>query len=219
MKKSRKNNFLVLALVGVLLGGSTTFVIYSPELYSLYCAVTGYGGTVNRVVEKDLTAAPTKNKRKITVTFDANIGPGLPWEFHPMQRKVETELGQPTKIYYYARNDSDKTVVARATFNVTPYSAAGYFFKIHCFCFTNEKLGPGESAKMPVVLYVDQQFAKDPNTRHLKTITLSYTFYRQDDSSAQVRTGARDLKAGSEAIDARLQETEKADFKNDAPRR
>jgi len=219
MKESRKKNLRVLALVGVLLGGSTTFVVYSPELYSLYCAVTGYGGGVNRVVGKDLAPVPTKNKRMITITFDANIAPGLPWEFHPMQHKVEAELGRPTKIYYYARNDSDKTIVARATFNVTPYTVAGYFYKTHCFCFTNEKLAPGQSAMLPVVLYVDRQMAKDPDTRDLHTITLSYTFYRQDDGSAQVRTGARDLKTVSDAFDARLRDTKKADFENDAPRR
>jgi len=136
-----------------------------------------------------------------------------------MQRKVVTHFGEPTKIYYYAKNNSDQTVVARATYNVTPYSAATYFFKIQCFCFTNEKLAPGQSVKMPVVLYVDDQLTKDPNTREVNNITLSYTFYRQDDSSAQVRTSARDLKAGSEALDETLKDTKKADFENDAPRR
>ncbi len=218
MKKSRKSNLPVLLLVGALLGLSTTAVVYSPELYRLYCAVTGYGGTVNRVSGKSLAQVPEKTGT-ITVSFDANVAPGLPWEFHPMQRKVVTHFGEPTKIYYYAKNNSDQTVVARATYNVTPYSAATYFFKIQCFCFTNEKLAPGQSVKMPVVLYVDDQLTKDPNTREVNNITLSYTFYRQDDSSAQVRTSARDLKAGSEALDETLKDTKKADFENDAPRR
>jgi cytochrome c oxidase assembly protein subunit 11 len=218
MKQSTKKNLRVLALAGVLLGASTTLVVNSPALYRLYCAITGYGGTVNRVVAKNL-APPTADKNTITVSFDANVAPGLPWEFHPVQRKVETHLGQPTKIYYYARNNSDKTIVARAAFNVTPYAAATYFFKIQCFCFTNEKLAPGQSVKMPVVLYVDEQLAKDPNTRDVHNITLSYTFYRQNDSSAEVKTSARDLKAGSEALDATLDASKKADFENDAPRR
>jgi cytochrome c oxidase assembly protein subunit 11 len=67
-------------------------------------------------------------------------------------------------------------VVARATFNVTPYKAAPYFFKIECFCFTEEKLGPGESARMPLVLYVDEQMLEDPDTAEVRDITLSYTF-------------------------------------------
>jgi cytochrome c oxidase assembly protein subunit 11 len=218
MKESRKKNLRVLALTGVLLGASTTLVANSPALYRLYCAVTGYGGTVNRVVGKDL-APPSAQNGTVTVSFDANVAPGLPWEFQPMQRKVEAQLGQPTKIYYYAKNNSNQTIVARAAFNITPYSAATYFFKIQCFCFTNEKLAPGESVKMPVVLYVDEQLAKDPNTRDIHDITLSYTFYRQNDKSDEVRTSARDLKAGSEALDQKLQGSKTADFENDAPRR
>ena len=218
MKESRKKNLRVLALTGVLLGASTTLVANSPALYRLYCAVTGYGGTVNWVVGKDL-APPSAQNGTVTVSFDANVAPGLPWEFQPMQRKVEAQLGQPTKIYYYAKNNSNQTIVARAAFNITPYSAATYFFKIQCFCFTNEKLAPGESVKMPVVLYVDEQLAKDPNTRDIHDITLSYTFYRQNDKSDEVRTSARDLKAGSEALDQKLQGSKTADFENDAPRR
>jgi cytochrome c oxidase assembly protein subunit 11 len=218
MKESRKKNLRVLALTGVLLGASTALVVNSPALYRLYCALSGYGGTVNRVVGKELAPATAQNDT-VTVTFDANIAPGLPWEFRPMQRKVEARLGQPTKIYYYAKNNSDQTIVARATFNVTPYAAAAYFFKIQCFCFTNEKLAPGESVKMPVELYVDEQLAKDLDTRDIHNITLSYTFYRQKNPSDEVRTSARDLKAGSEALDAALQGSKTADFENDAPRR
>ena len=216
MTKDRKKNLRVLALAGLLLGASTTLVIVSPTLYRLYCAVTGYGGTVNRAVEKKLEANAAKNP-PITIYFDANVAPGLPWTFRPMQRKVETQLGEPTKIYYYARNNSDKTVVARALFNITPYRMASYFFKIECFCFTDEKLAPGESAKMPVELYVDEAMANDRNTSDIREITLSYTFYPQD-SAPDAVAGARALWAGSEALEAKLKQSRKATFENDAPR-
>lgn len=216
MTKDRKKNLRVLALAGLLLGASTTLVIVSPTLYRLYCAVTGYGGTVNRAVEKELEANAAKNP-PITIYFDANVAPGLPWTFRPMQRKVETQLGEPTKIYYYARNNSDKTVVARALFNITPYRMASYFFKIECFCFTDEKLAPGESAKMPVELYVDEAMANDRNTSDIREITLSYTFYPQD-SAPDAVAGARALGAGSEALEAKLKQSRKATFENDAPR-
>ena len=75
--------------------------------------------------------------------FDANVGAGLDWEFRPEKREITTHYGEPTQTYYYAKNNSDQTIVAHALFNVTPYQAAPYFFKIQCFCFTDEKLKPG----------------------------------------------------------------------------
>jgi len=217
MTKNRKKNLRVLALAGLMLGASTALVIASPTLYRLYCAVTGYGGTVNRAVAKDLAPNATETP-KVTIYFDANVAPGLPWTFRPMQRKVTVHLGEPAKIYYYARNNSDKTVVARALFNITPYRMASYFFKIQCFCFTNEKLGPGESAEMPVELYVDEEMAKDKNTGDIHELTLSYTFYPQDAAPDAV-SAARPLKSGSDALEAKLQQSGKATFENDAPRR
>ncbi|MPY72896.1 MAG: cytochrome c oxidase assembly protein [Alphaproteobacteria bacterium] len=220
MKESRRKNLRVLALAGAMIGASTTLVVYSPTLYRMFCAATGYGGTVNRAIAEE-PGSDTPSARQndtVTLSFDANVAPGLPWAFYPEQRKVETRLGQPTKIYYYAKNNSDRTIVARAIYNVTPYGAAPYFFKIECFCFTNEKLAPGESARMPVELYVDEQMAKDPDARDIHDITLSYTFYRQNDLSPEALTRARNLKAGSETLDATLQREKGAEFENDAPR-
>ncbi len=183
----------------------------------MFCDLTGFGGTVRRA------AAPAPggaaSSETITVNFDANVDPKLPWEFRPEQRSVRTRFGEPTRVNYFARNNSDETVVARATFNVTPFKAAPYFFKIECFCFTEERLGPGESALMPLVLYVDEQLLKDESTQEVRTITLSYTFYKQENLSADEVEAARDLKAGSREIDTKLDKADTVEFDNDAPRR
>jgi cytochrome c oxidase assembly protein subunit 11 len=202
------------------MAGMSGLVLYSPTLYQMFCDLTGFGGTVQRATDqtqKSLDAKPA-NEETITVHFNAEVFPGLPWEFRPEQRKVTTKFGEPTKVYYYAENNSDETIVARATFNVTPYKAARYFFKIECFCFTNEKLAPGESARMPLVLYVDEQLMKDDNTEEVRDLTLSYTFFRQDDLTEKQLQATRDLKAGSERIENRLNQENSAEFVNDAPR-
>ncbi len=217
MNSLRLKNMRVLLLTGTVLAAMTTLVAYSPTLYRMFCDLTGYGGTVQRAVAKQPTAAI--RDKTVTVRFDANVAPGLPWEFRPEQRSVETRFGEPTKVYYYAENKSDETIVARATFNVTPYPTAPYFFKIECFCFTEEKLGPGESARMPLVLYLDEQMLKDENAKMFREVTLSYTFFRQKDLSSEEIDAARDLKAGSEATDARLDGARSVEFENDAPRR
>jgi cytochrome c oxidase assembly protein subunit 11 len=154
----------------------------------------------------------------VEVYFDANVAKGLPWEFYPEERMVKAKLGEPVKVYYYAKNNSDETIVARAVFNVTPYKSAQYFFKIECFCFTNEKLAPGESARMPLVLYIDDQIHKDPNTAEVKDITLSYTFYRQSDLTEQEISDARELKSGSDQKEAELSNSENIDLENDVRR-
>jgi cytochrome c oxidase assembly protein subunit 11 len=218
MNKTRAKNLPVIAVAVVLMAGMSTLVIYSPTLYRLFCSVTGIDGTVRRVsLAKAATVAASDVP--ITVSFDANVAPDLPWEFRPEQRKVATHFGVPTKVYYYAKNNSDKTLVARAVYNVTPYSAAPFFFKIECFCFTNEKLKPGESARMPLVFYVDEQMMKDPDAQVLSEITLSYTFYKQPDPSPEELQTVRDLKKGSEEKDAGLKQTQSAQFDNDAPKR
>lgn len=216
MRPSRAPNARVLALAGVLMASTTGLVIYSPTLYRMFCAATGFGGTVQRVSAPQPAQAATD--RTVTIHFDANVAPGLPWAFRPEQRKVTVRLGVPTRVNYFARNNSDKTLVARALFNVTPYKAAQYFFKIECFCFTEEKLGPGAAAHMPLELYVDEQLSKDPNTEDVHDITLSYTFFRQKDPSEKDAKAVRDLQAGSDQTRARLEQKKPVDFQNDAPR-
>jgi cytochrome c oxidase assembly protein subunit 11 len=200
----------------IILMGMTGLVSYAPTLYRLFCQATGYGGTVRRAEAVEIPAA---SDQTVTVRFDANVHPGLNWEFRPEQLQVTTHYGQPTKAYYYAKNNTDKTIVARAVFNVTPYQAAPYFFKIECFCFTEERLAPGESARMPLVFYVDEQMMKDKDTKDLHNVTLSYTFFKQDNLTPEQVKAARDLGSGSKALDASLRKSGAEDFDNDAPRR
>lgn len=216
MADARTKNLRVLLLAGTLMALMSGLVAYAPTLYRMFCSLTGYGGTVQRAVAP--LAATTADGPTVRVSFDANVAPGLDWSFGPEQRQIETRLGEPTKVYFRARNNSERTVVARAVFNVTPYKVAPYFFKIECFCFTEEKLGPGESARMPLVFYVDEQLAKDPTAEEVHDITLSYTFYAQTGLTAEAVAAARDLKAGSAATDARLNGQGRAAFDNDAPR-
>jgi len=209
------SNLPLLALQVTVLAVMIGLVSYSPTLYRLFCEATGYGGTINRA-EASLT--PATSGRTVTVRFDANVAPGLDWEFAPGQRTVEARIGEPTKAYYTARNTSDETIVAHATFNVTPYQLAPYFFKIECFCFTEERLGPGESATMPLVFYLDEEMLNDKDAADISTVTLSYTFFRQTGLTPEEIAAARDLAAESVTLDARLAEEGTASFANDAPR-
>lgn len=157
---------VVLAMVGL--------VAASVPLYNLFCRVTGYGGTT-RIAAANAANAVTA--RPITVRFDASLAKDMPWRFTPGQKRVETRLGEQVLAFYTATNTSDQVVVGTATFNVTPAKAGRYFNKIECFCFTEQRLEPGQSVEMPVTFFVDPALAEDETTSEVATITLSYTFF------------------------------------------
>ena len=153
-------------------------------LYRIFCQVTGYGGTP-QVAE---SAPATVLQRRMTVRFNADTGPALPWEFAPQRRTISIRVGEQALAFYRARNLSDRAVTGTATFNVTPLKAGQYFSKIDCFCFTEQTLAPGASADMPVTFFVDPAIAEDPNLDDVTTITLSYTFFETEREPDDSRT-------------------------------
>lgn len=157
-------------VIGIMLG----LVAYSPTLYRLFCAATGYGGTTQRAYSDSATVS----KQVIAVRFDTNIAPDLPWRFEPVQREVKVHLGEQKLVFFAAENLSDESIVAHATFNVTPETSGIYFNKIQCFCFDEERLDAHQKVEMPVVFFVDPALASDPEMRDLNTITLAYTMLR-----------------------------------------
>ena len=149
----------------------------SVPLYRLFCQVTGYGGTT-QVAD----AAPGAiGERRMTVRFDASLERNMPWEFRPAQRQVSVRVGESTLIHYVASNPTSVPVVGQASFNVTPDIAGKYFDKVQCFCFTEQRLEPGQTVDMPVSFFIDPAILDDRKLDGVHTITLSYTFFRLDE--------------------------------------
>jgi cytochrome c oxidase assembly protein subunit 11 len=173
---------LVLAMVGL------SFA--AVPLYRLYCQVTGYQGTTQRADK----ASDVVLDRMVKVHFDANVAADLPWKFEAMQSSVDVKVGENTLAFYKATNTSDRATVGTAVFNVTPDAAGTHFNKVQCFCFTEQRLEPGQSMEMAVSFFVDPSFATDEDTRQLSELTLSYSFYpvaeRKADGQASVGAGA-----------------------------
>jgi cytochrome c oxidase assembly protein subunit 11 len=172
MTRNRRTGLLLVSVVAAMFG----LVAASVPLYRMFCEATGYGGTTRTAsAESERTA-----ERVITVRFDGHVNQGLPWRFAPRQRDVAVRLGENTLAFYEATNLAGRDTVGQATFNVLPEKAGPYFYKIQCFCFTEQALKAGQSVEMPVSFYVDPKLAEDPNLADVDTITLSYTFFRAD---------------------------------------
>jgi cytochrome c oxidase assembly protein subunit 11 len=173
MGRLGRNGTIAVLLLAVV-AGMGGLVAASVPLYRLFCAATGYNGTTQRA-----TAAPDDvSSAYVTVRFDAETSPDLAWDFRPEQAEVRVHPGQQTQVYFRAVNRSSEITTGSATFNVTPTKTGIYFDKLQCFCFTKQVLKPGEGKDMGVVFFVDPDMLTDPNTRDVRTITLSYTMFR-----------------------------------------
>src|SRR5690606_33962357 len=114
-------------------------------------------------------------ERWVTVEFDGSVNSRLPWSFRPNETRMRVRVGEQYEATYYAHNDGTTPVVGSATPSVAPARASGYFQKTECFCFTAQTLQAGETRDMPVRFIIDPALPAGVNT-----ITLSYTFFRND---------------------------------------
>jgi len=161
----------------LLVFGMAGLAYASVPLYRMFCQATGFAGTPLR---DEAGRAPGDSGHMISVRFDANTSSALPWRFAPVDTHRNVAIGARNIALFTARNLSDHPVTGTATFNVTPVQAGQYFTKIQCFCFTEQRLSPGQEVQMPVVFFVDPKILDDPDTRNISEITLSYTFYPVD---------------------------------------
>jgi cytochrome c oxidase assembly protein subunit 11 len=161
--------------------------------YNWFCRATGFNGTT-QVATSTPAGAPLA--RRITVRFDSNVAGGLPWKFEPEQNEVEVRIGEVATIFYKVTNQSTRTTVGQAAYNVAPLTVGSYFEKINCFCFTEQTMAPGETRQMPVVFYVDPSIVKDRDNDALNTITLSYTFYPVRDPAIKPLAAGEAEKSG-----------------------
>ncbi len=180
---------MLFALVGVMIGAAFAAVPF----YTWFCRTTGYGGTPSVA-----TVSPVRViDRTFEVRFDANVFSGLPWSFTPETPSITVRAGEVATVKYRIENLADTETAGVAAFNVTPDLAGGYFDKLACFCFTEQRLKPHEVLEAPVTFYVDPDADGDKNLKGLRTITLSYTFFSADKSQPRAGTAGLAPAAGS----------------------
>ncbi|HUC62130.1 MAG TPA: cytochrome c oxidase assembly protein [Alphaproteobacteria bacterium] len=178
---SGKRERLTASLLAGLVAGMVGLSFAAVPLYRLFCQATGFEGTTQRAA-----AAPgAEGSRIVTVRFNADVDPSLPWRFEPEQTAISVRVGEQATAYFRAQNLSDRPIVGSAVYNVTPLKSGAYFDKVQCFCFTEQRLEPGQVQDMPVTFFVDPSIVKDREQDDVRTVTLSYTFYRNKDAEAR----------------------------------
>jgi cytochrome c oxidase assembly protein subunit 11 len=174
--KNKNSIALICAGVVVLMTGAAFAAV---PLYRLFCQVTGFNGTVMKA-----SAAPdVVLDQTVLVRFDTNVR-GLPLAFRAEQVSQRVRIGATGIAYFDVTNTSDAPVAAMAAYNVVPEHAGPYFQKLECFCFEEQMIAPGQTIQFPVQYFVAPEMATDRESRGIREITLSYTFYPADRFSA-----------------------------------
>ena len=113
-----KNQKLTRAIIALIMS-MVLLSFAAVPIYNLFCKATGFGGTTQRVS----SYSHSKGSKIITVHFDANVSPGLPWKFIPKHKKVNVTSGENVLIFYYSKNLSNEDIIGTAVYNVTPQKA------------------------------------------------------------------------------------------------
>ena len=141
-------------------------------LYSVLCKVTGLGGRTGDLYVYDPATVKVDDARVVNVNFLTNTNDGMTWEFRAEQDGLRVHPGEVYEAKFFVRNTSDHAMIAQAVPSLAPGSAAQYFHKTECFCFSRQKLAPGQELEMPMRFFVAPELPTG-----LDSISLSYTLF------------------------------------------
>jgi cytochrome c oxidase assembly protein subunit 11 len=162
--------------------GAFVFTFSMVPLYYIACEkIFGIKLAEGPSGAEEVVGAEIDESRLVTITFDANVNSQLPWAFKPQTVQMQVVPGRMYEANYLARNESDQAIVGNAAPSVAPSSMSTFFNKTECFCFTEQMLMAGEERLMPVRFIVDPALPED-----VDTLTLSYTFFRNDAATARL---------------------------------
>lgn len=185
-----KRTLIALLSLTLLMFGFTFSLI---PLYSVFCKVTGINGKVDLTLDDAQQNATDYEKqgryrtnaetvgRLITVEFDANVHPNMPFEFVPEHIALQTSPGTLNHTSYYVKNKTDKTIIIQAIPSISPGIVAKHLKKLECFCFNKQTLKPYEEARLTLRFWLEPEF---PESVH--RLTLSYTIFDVTKSSGEL---------------------------------
>jgi cytochrome c oxidase assembly protein subunit 11 len=191
--EQRQNTHRTVTKLTLVTAGMFAFgFVVMPPMYRAFCEITGLNGKTERVSEADAAAMKVDRSRVVTVEFITSVASGVAWEFEPEVRRMEVHPGEVMEAHFVARNLLPQTTVGQAVPSVAPNTAARYFQKTECFCFTRQPLAAKEEKRMPVRFVVDPALPKE-----VGTVTLSYTFFSAPETAANSEAGLVNSASGA----------------------
>jgi cytochrome c oxidase assembly protein subunit 11 len=167
----RKANRRLIAQLVVMTAAAGAFGFALVPLYRVLCVVTGFGDQKGLAERAVAVEAPDAN-RLVTVEFLGNLPTYGSWEFRPSVNTMRVHPGRLYSTTFFARNLLARDTTAQAVPSIAPGSAAAYFHKTECFCFTPQHFAVREGRDMAVRFIVDPALPRD-----LDRLSLAYTFY------------------------------------------
>jgi cytochrome c oxidase assembly protein subunit 11 len=80
--------------------------------------------------------------------------------------------GQLYEAQFRTRNLRDTELIGQAVPSIAPGTAAKFFHKTECFCFTSQQFQPHEERELKVAFTIAPQLPDD-----VDTLSLSYTYF------------------------------------------
>lgn len=167
--KERNKRTLVVQLL-LMTAAMFGFGFLLVPLYDVFCEITGFGGRTNAEAVA-VTEAPDLS-REVRIEFVTTVNEYAQFEF---AADADSMVVNPGRMYYAtftAKNRAGVDKVAQAVPSVAPATAAEYFTKIECFCFTSQAFAADEERALPLQFIVNPELPD-----YVDTISLQYTFF------------------------------------------
>lgn len=170
--KSHRKVIIIGSLATAMMFGFCFAVV---PFYSIICKATGISTAVPTELVKqsfvDAKGLPGET-REVLVQFTATNHMGMPWEFYPRTKSIRVQVGKNAKVFFYAKNTTDKDMTVQALPSMTPTESISHFHKIECFCFKQQSLKAHVGREMPLIFNIDKDLPKE-----VRVITLAYTLF------------------------------------------
>lgn len=168
MNTAQPNRPLIFRLL-ILVVAMFAFGFALVPLYDVMCKALGINGKTG---DQYRQSQVVDQGRQVRVQFLSTNSADMPWGFYPKAEELNVHPGAVNEMLFVAQNPTDKPMTAQAVPSIAPSTAAVYFHKTECFCFTQQRLQPGERIEMPVRFIVDRDLPQD-----VKHLTLAYTLF------------------------------------------
>eukprot|EP00392_Amoebophrya_sp_AT5.2_P003579 g3584.t1 len=157
-------------------------LFFMVPFFKLWCSSAADSGKADRAFGHktysyiEESERPDCAGRVIKVNFNGTVATNLDWDFQPQQHALYVAVGETALAFFRAKNVGKEPVIGTSVYAIFPPEAGLYFNKIQCFCFDEQLVNPGEEVDLPILFYIDPEFATDSRVAKVEECELSYLF-------------------------------------------